>query len=149
MQQHVNVNCNVSFNDFLEQSSCPFSWINKRHDSSVEQVTKCHSQSYYGYWSRDSRVFEFTFGYLFNRGICLLFTQLNGQLDCSRKLSKIILNVNVSFNNFLEQSICPFSWINERRDNTKLDGKTVGANKRGIMFSVQRRYDQQVTVCTV
>jgi len=27
---HFNVNFNVSFNIFLEHSSCAFSWINKR-----------------------------------------------------------------------------------------------------------------------
>jgi len=29
-----NVNFNVNFNIFLEQSSCAFSWINKRRDNS-------------------------------------------------------------------------------------------------------------------
>ena len=35
------------------------------------------------------------------------------------------VNFNVSFNNFLEQSSCAFSWINNRRDNIKMHGTTV------------------------
>jgi len=30
---HFNINFNVSFNSCLEQSSCVFSWINKRCDN--------------------------------------------------------------------------------------------------------------------
>jgi hypothetical protein len=30
MQEHFNVNFNVSLNIFLEQSSCAYSWVNKR-----------------------------------------------------------------------------------------------------------------------
>jgi len=43
MYEHFGVNFNVSFNNFLEQSSCAFSWINKRrgiiklHDKTVEK----------------------------------------------------------------------------------------------------------------
>ena len=33
MQEHFNVNFNVSFNIFLEQSSCAFGWINKGRDN--------------------------------------------------------------------------------------------------------------------
>jgi len=36
------------------------------------------------------------------------------------------VNFNASLNNFLEQSSCAFSWINKRRDNIKMRGKTVG-----------------------
>jgi hypothetical protein len=33
MYENFYVNFNVSFNDFLKQSSCAFGWINKRHDN--------------------------------------------------------------------------------------------------------------------
>jgi len=34
------------------------------------------------------------------------------------------VNFNVTFNIFLEQSSCAFSWINKGRDNIKMHGKT-------------------------
>ena len=33
MWEHFNVNFDVSFNIFVQQSSCAFRWINKRHDN--------------------------------------------------------------------------------------------------------------------
>jgi len=37
----------------------------------------------------------------------------------------------VSFkNNFLDQSSCAFSWLNKRRGNIKMQGKTVGEKKK-------------------
>jgi len=35
------------------------------------------------------------------------------------------VNFTVSFENFLEQSICAFSWINKRYDDIKMRGKTM------------------------
>ena len=37
----------------------------------------------------------------------------------------MLLNVNVSFDIFLEQSSCAFGWMNKRRDNIKMHGKIV------------------------
>ena len=39
------------------------------------------------------------------------------------------VNFNVRFDIFLEQSSCVFSWINKRRDNIKMHGKTVKKTK--------------------
>jgi len=39
--------------------------------------------------------------------------------------SNFNVNFNVSFNSFLEQTSCAFSWINKRHDNTKMHGKAV------------------------
>jgi len=47
----------------------------------------------------------------------LLFIQLNSQPECSIKMLKI--NVNVSFNSFLERSGCAFSWINKKKVKVK------------------------------
>jgi len=47
-------------------------------------------------------------------------------------LENFNVNFKVSFNIFLEQSSCAFSWIDKRRDGTKLHGKTVKTVKKII-----------------
>jgi len=44
---------------------------------------------------------------------------------------------NVTFNNFLEQSSCAFSWTNKRRDNIKMHGRTVQKRGLGVLQSSQ------------
>jgi len=44
------------------------------------------------------------------------------------------MNFNVNFNSFLEHSSCAFSWINKRRNNVKMHGKTVKIIKEDICF---------------
>jgi len=46
------------------------------------------------------------------------------------------VNFNVSFNIFLEQSSCAFSWINKRRDNIKMQGRTVKIIVQSIFVNV-------------
>jgi len=42
------------------------------------------------------------------------------------------VNFNVSFHIFLEQPSCTFSWINKRRYNIKMNGKTVKITKISV-----------------
>jgi len=44
------------------------------------------------------------------------------------------VNFNVRFNNFLEQSSCAFSWINRRRDNIKMHGKTAKRKSHSVLL---------------
>jgi len=46
------------------------------------------------------------------------------------------VNFNVRFDIFLEQSSCVFSWINKRRDNIKMHGKTVKKQKLCLLSSI-------------
>ena len=44
-----------------------------------------------------------------------------------------LIYINVSFNIFLEQSSCAFSWISKRRGNIKMQGRTVKEKRKKMV----------------